>query len=59
MRYEDIIAAAVIVRKYIGAVDSTLYWNMTTRQAKDEITEAERVLNLLEEAAATENTEVK
>lgn len=59
MKYEDIIAAARIVRKYIKAVEATLYWNMTTREAREEIAEAERVFDILESAAAAENTEVK
>lgn len=59
MRYEDLVAAARIVKKYITAVEATLYWNMTTRQTKEEIAEAERVLDILETAAATETTEVK
>jgi hypothetical protein len=59
MKYEDIIAAARIVRKYIKAVEVTLYWNMTTREAREEIAEAERVFDILETAAAAENTEVK
>jgi len=57
--YEDLIAAARIVRKYITAVESTLYWNMSTRQAKDEVEEATRVAELLEDEAAAESTEVK
>jgi hypothetical protein len=59
MKYEDIIAAARIVRKYIKAVEATLYWNMTTREAREEVAEAERVLDVLETTAAAESTEVK
>jgi hypothetical protein len=59
MTYEDLIAAARIARKYISAVESTLYWNMSTRQAKDEVEEATRVAELLEDEAAAESTEVK
>ena len=59
MNYDDFIAAAKVVRKYISAVETTLYWKMTTRDARDEIAEAERVADLLEEAAVKEDTEVK
>lgn len=59
MKFEDLIAAARVVRKYITAVESTLYWNMSTRAAKDEIAEATRVAEILEDAAVKEDTEVK
>jgi len=59
MTYEDLIATARVVRKYISAVESTLYWNMSTRQTKDEIAEATRIAELLEDEAAAESTEVK
>jgi len=59
VNYDDLIGAARIVRKYIAAVESTLYWNMSTRQAKDEVEEATRVAELLEDEAAAESTEVK
>lgn len=59
MKYEDLIAAARVVRKYARAVESTLYWNMTTREAKEEVAEAERIAEVLEDAAVKEDTEVK
>lgn len=59
MKYEDFIAAGKIVRKYIAAVEKTLYWEMTTREAKEEIAEAQRVAEILEDAAVKEDTEVK
>jgi hypothetical protein len=59
MRYDDIISAARIARKYAIAVESKLYWNMSPLEAQTEIGEAERIANLLEEEAATENTEVR
>lgn len=59
MKYEDLIGAAAMLRKYATAVETTLYWNMTTREAKDEIKEIVRLAEALEEEAATENTDVK
>jgi len=59
MKYDDIISAARIARKYAIAVESKLYWNMSPLEAQTEIGEAERIANLLEEEAATENTEVR
>lgn len=59
MKYEDLLAAARIVRKYIVAVETTLYWKMTTREAKDEMAEATRIAEALEDAAVKEDTEVK
>lgn len=59
MKYEDLLAAARIIRKYISAVETTLYWNMSTREAKDEVAAAERIAEVLEEAAIKEDTEVK
>ena len=58
MKYEDIIAASAMLRKYVTAVEKTLYWNMTTREAKEEIKEATRLADVLEEEAAKESTDV-
>ena len=58
MKYEDLIAAARIARKYAMAVESKLYWNMSPSEADANIKEAERVADLLEEAAVKEDTEV-
>ncbi len=58
MNSDDYIAAARIVRKYATAVETTLYWKMSTREAKEEVIEAARVAGLLEEEAAKEDTEV-
>jgi hypothetical protein len=55
---DDYIAAARLVRKYATAVETTLYWKMTTREAKEEVLEATRVAELLEDEAAKEDTEV-
>ena len=59
MKYEDFIAAARIVRKYIAAVEKTLYWEMSTREAREEIAAAEKIAEILEDAAVKEDTEVK
>lgn len=58
MKYEDAIAAARIARKYAAAVETKLYWDMTTREARAEIAEASRVAELLEDEAASESTDV-
>ncbi len=58
MKYEDLIAAARIARKYAMAVESKLYWNMSPTEASDAIAEAERIADLLEDAAVKEDTEV-
>lgn len=47
-----------MLRKYVTAVEKTLYWNMTTREAKEEIKEATRLADVLEEEAAKESTDV-
>jgi len=54
VNYDDLIGAARIVRKYIAAVESTLYWNMSTRQAKEEVAEAARIAEVLEDEAVKE-----
>jgi hypothetical protein len=59
MRYEDLIDAARIARKYAAAVENKLYWNMSPLEAQTAIGEAERIADLLEEEAAKESTEVK
>lgn len=48
MRKEDLQSAAFIVRKYSSAVATTLYWSMSTNDARKEISEAERIAGLLE-----------
>lgn len=57
MKREDLLVTARIVRKYISAVETTLYWNMTTREARDAIAEATAVAEMLETAASTKTTE--
>ena len=51
MTKDELEAAAMIVRKYVAAVEKTLYWSMTTSEAKKEIAEAERLAEVLESAA--------
>ena len=51
MTREELEAAAMVIRKYSAAVEKTLYWGMTTSEAKREISEAERLAELLESAA--------
>lgn len=58
MKYEDLLTAAKIARRYAVAVESKLYWNMSPLEAQTAITEAERIAGLLEEEAAKETTEV-
>lgn len=58
MKYEDLITAAAIARKYAIAVESKLYWNMSPVEAQYEITEAERIADTLEDEAVKEDTEV-
>lgn len=41
----------MFLRKYARAVETKLYWNMSTSEAKKEIAEAERLAELLESAA--------
>ena len=55
MSREELEAAAMIIRKYVVAVETKLYWNMSTSEAKKEIAEAERLAELLEAAARSCN----
>lgn len=57
MKYEDLISAARIARRYAIAVENKLYWNMSPVEADEAIREAKRVADLLEEEAAREETE--
>ena len=59
MKYEDLIAAARIARKYAAAVETKLYWNMTPIEAQGGITEAKRIADLFEKEAAKEETDVR
>lgn len=52
MNREDLEAAADFLRKYATAVETKLYWNMSTREAKAEIQEAKRLASLLIEASS-------
>jgi hypothetical protein len=48
MRPEDYRIAALIVRKYAAAVETKLYWEMSTSTARGEIAEAKKVAEMLE-----------
>lgn len=48
MTPEDYAAAARVVRKYVAAVETKLCWDMSTREAKIEVAEAERLAALLD-----------
>lgn len=52
MRRDDFVSAAALMRKYAAAVETTLYWKMSTSEAKKEIAEAERLCDLLENEAS-------
>jgi len=51
MSREELEAAAMIIRKYVVAVETKLYWNMSTSEARREITEATKLAELLEAAS--------
>lgn len=51
MTREDMKAAAEMLRKYAVAVETKLYWNMSTSEAKVEIKEAKRLASILDEEA--------
>lgn len=51
MRPDDLRLAALIARKYASAVETKLYWDMTTSEAKREVSEAKRLATLLDDEA--------
>lgn len=51
LTYEDLTAAARITRKYVIAVRTKLYWNMSPVEADAAVAEGERLAELLEAAA--------
>lgn len=51
MKREDLLAAADFLKKYAVAVETKLYWSMSTSEAKAEINEAKRLASLLVEAS--------
>ena len=51
LTYEDLTAAARITRKYVIAVRTKLYWNMSPAEADAAVAEAERIADVLEAAA--------
>ena len=48
MTREEMKAAADFLRKYATAVETKLYWGMSTSVAKNEIKEARRLAALLD-----------
>jgi len=51
MKREDLVAAADFLRKYATAVETKLYWSMSTSEAKAEIKEVKRLASILTEVA--------
>ena len=51
MNRDDLEAAAILLRKYAAAVETKLYWSMSTREARQEIAETKRLAELLESMA--------
>lgn len=54
--YEDLRAAAEMLRRYARGVETHLYINMKTEHARHEISEAYRVADELDDAAAQMDT---
>jgi hypothetical protein len=51
MKFEEVMAAAQICRRYAAAVESKLYMGMSINEAHDRIEEATLIAELLEEFA--------
>lgn len=51
MTRTDLESIARVLRKYASAVETTLYWNMSTSEAKKEIAETERLMAVVESEA--------
>jgi hypothetical protein len=49
IKREDMETMAELLRKYAVAVETKLYWNMSTSEAKAEIKEAKRLASILDE----------
>ena len=56
MTYEDVRAAAELLRRYARGVETHLYINMKTEHAHHEISEAYRLADDLDEMAAKRDT---
>jgi len=56
MTYEDVRAAAELLRRYARGVETHLYINMKTEHAHHEISEAYRLADDLDEMAAKMDT---
>lgn len=57
MKPEDIEAIIATLKKYAYAVETKLYWDMSTSKARGEIAETNRLVELLETATVKENEE--
>ena len=55
IKREDMETMAELLRKYAVAVETKLYWNMSTSEAKAEIKEAKRLASILEDEAVVCN----
>lgn len=56
MTYEDVRAAAELLRRYARGVETHLYINMKTEHAHKEISEAYRLADDLDDVAAKMDT---
>lgn len=56
LTFEDLTAAAVVLRKYAAAVEAKLYINMKINEAHKAIAEANHLADILDEAAANLDT---
>lgn len=48
MTPDDATVILAILRKYIRAVETKLYWDMSTSEARKEIAETERLIAVVE-----------
>ena len=58
MKPEDIEAIIATLKKYAHAVETKLYWDMSTGKAREETAETIRLIELLENATAKEREEL-
>lgn len=47
MKPEDVNAIITVLRKYSAAVETKLYWDMSTREARAELSEIDRLIAVL------------
>ena len=58
LTYDDLRSAARILSKHAAAIESHLYMNMTTAEAHAAIDEAERLAEIINEAADNLDTDI-